>query len=261
MVVLLTVNVLLEDLYEQVGESVAAESQLVMNELLTRLDVLLGRHGPLLDGIDEVGGELVAFAGPFGLGLRQGVLEALSSDLRADARGDLSELIPGVLAERSREVLVELVDARVPKGVQLIDTVLLLQEEQVSTHITVGMLLGVARHCVQRLVHVTEVVDKKAQVHTIAEQPRDTALIILLGLTLVATALSVEHASHVIDGPSDVEVLRQHCGIETLVHECLIDVMPRANVIEADILNVVGEGRTLNKSMVLLVLVEVRERL
>lgn len=37
--------------------------------------------------------------------------------------------------------------------------------------------------------------------------------------------------------------------------------MPRANVIEADILNVVGEGRTLNKSMVLLVLVEVRERL
>ena len=107
----------------------------------------------------------------------------------------------------------------------------------------------------QRLVHVTEVVDKKAQVHSISEQPRDTFL-----LVLVTVALSIEHLGHVLDGPRDVEVLRVDRRREVVVHERLVNVMPRAEVIEANILNVVRESSALDKRVVLLVLVVLHER-
>ena len=238
-----------ENGYQSLGKSVAALGELLVDDLSSSGNVLVSGQSVLSDVVHDGGGELVALGGPLLLWLSELISHRVDWVLGPDSLRDLSELSPGLLTQWLLEVLVKLVDGRVPKSVELIDVLLLLKHEEVATHVSVGELLGESADSVKWLMNITNIMDEKSQVESITKIPLDSMIwVSFVGFELLC---------HVVNGPGDIVCLWVDRLVEALVKERLIDEMPRGLVIESLVFDVIGEGGTLDKHVLVFVLVHI----
>jgi len=162
--------------------------------------------------------------------------------------------LPARGVERLLEVVCEGAQNRVPERVQVVDPLrpIGFKEEEVTAHVTLGVLVGVTRHGMERLVDVSEVVDKQSQVDGLRKTYVHRSHILDRP---VNDSNRIDNAlTHLVDGPFDIEWLQEPVFglLEAFVEERSVNEVPVGNALKPGILDEVRIGGTLYKRVVLL---------
>lgn len=112
--------------------------------------------------------------------------------------------------------------------------------EKVTASVTIGVVSRVPGHAMQRLMHVTEIVDQQAEVEA-SRHERVNRLDVLNG-PVDSTDGVHNRVVHLLDGPRHVEGLVVDFSGVSLVEEGLIGVVPDGKALPTGILYEISKG-------------------
>lgn len=96
---------------------------------------------------------------------------------------------------------------------------------------------------------VSQIMDQQPHIESVSKVPNDSSIIVYL--------FSLQIFLHIIDRPSDVELLWEYCFVKTLVEKWLINEMPWRLIVKTFVFDVISEGRALNEHMIFFMLVRI----